>query len=126
MGCITNSGCPLRRTCVDLQEAAGVGGQHYLRPGAEDVGHFSLHQAVGHGRLSEVVSAGRAAAEAAFRQFEQPQAGNLRQQPPRSGRDPLVILPFALLGLCALRPCGGYAFIHLVQHEGWCKEYCFR
>ena len=65
---------------LDLQNAAGVGGDHRLRPRGFDVAHLAPQQAIGHLRLREVVDAGRAAAPVGLRQVDHAQPGHLSQQ----------------------------------------------
>ncbi len=54
---------------ADLQQAAGVRGQHDLGPGADDVFDLAADEAIGHFGLVQIVGARRPAADFRLRQI---------------------------------------------------------
>ena len=76
---------------LDLQQAAGVRGQHDLGPGRDDIVELPPRQPIRHLGFVQVVDAGRAAAHARLGQLAELQAGNRGQQPPRGRRDALGV-----------------------------------
>src|SRR2546426_1078574 len=68
---------------LDLEDAAGVGGDDRVGAGREDVTHLPLQEARRHLGLREVVDARRPAAPIGLGELDDPEPGDLRQEPTR-------------------------------------------
>src|SRR3989442_4990140 len=68
---------------LDLEDAAGVGGDDRVGAGREDVTHLPLQEARRHLGLREVVDARRPAAPVGLGELDDPEPGDLRQEPTR-------------------------------------------